>query len=235
MENLLHERLNEYVAENGDVFDIDALKSNLGLGTVPSADDLNGCIRAIAGEIERQYVPRPRYEDGGIVEKDDELDGGRIGAIFVYETGWWVIEDEDGKTIDEGPWNCPVKRPVRPVQDYEPLDEKGRDAAVKYLEKRGYEIVERDWVCRFGEIDIIAKDPCGALCFTDVTTSKYRDEFEPVGYFDEIRREQFEKLALCYSMVRDEWCDDENLRYDRIRICITGKHRAMLTHVKGIF
>lgn len=232
MEKLLHERLEEYVAENADEFNLEALKEYIGLGVVTSADDLNGCIRAIAREIERQYVPRPRYEDGGIVKKGDELEGGQVGAVIVYETGWWVIENEDGKTIDEGPLNCLVGRPE---PDEKPLDEKGRDAAVKYLERRGYEIVERDWTCRFGKVDVIAKDPCGTLCFTDVTTSKYRDEFEPVGYFDEIRREQFEKLALCYSMVRDEWCDDENLRYDRIRICITGKHRAMLTHVKGIF
>jgi len=146
MEKLLHERLEEYVAENADEFNLEALKEYIGLGVVTSADDLNGCIDAIAREIKRLYVPRPRYEDGGIVKNGDELEEGEVGAIIVYETGWWVIENEDGKTIDEEPLNCLVGRPE---PDEKPLTEKGRDAAVKYLERMGYEIVERDWACRF--------------------------------------------------------------------------------------
>ncbi|MBQ2711386.1 MAG: YraN family protein [Clostridia bacterium] len=35
---------------------------------------------------------------------------------------------------------------------------KGEDIAAKYLEKHKYKIIERNFACRFGEIDIIAKD-----------------------------------------------------------------------------
>ena len=35
---------------------------------------------------------------------------------------------------------------------------KGEDIAAKYLEKHKYKVIERNFACRFGEIDIIAQD-----------------------------------------------------------------------------
>ena len=34
----------------------------------------------------------------------------------------------------------------------------GEDISCKYLEQKGYKIIERNFTCRQGEIDIIAKD-----------------------------------------------------------------------------
>ena len=38
------------------------------------------------------------------------------------------------------------------------LGKRGEDVAVGFLERRGYEILERNWKCPFGEADIIARD-----------------------------------------------------------------------------
>lgn len=40
-------------------------------------------------------------------------------------------------------------------------------AAVAWLEQRGVRILERNWRCRFGEIDIVARDT-GSLVFAEV-------------------------------------------------------------------
>lgn len=232
MEKLLHERLHEYVAENGDDFDLDALKSHLGTGAITSADDLNGCIRAIASEIERFYTPRPRYEDGEVVQIGDRVKG-LDEPVVAYDStyspsGIWfhlygASDEVEGDSFEK-----------EEVVEERPIDERGRDAAARYLESKGYEIVERDWACRFGTIDIIAKDPYGTLCFIDVKTRQYHEEDSPSDDYTRIGRKQFEKIALCYLMVRDDFCEDEELRLDHISICVIGKHRAMLTHAKRV-
>ena len=45
--------------------------------------------------------------------------------------------------------------------------QKAEDAACRFLRGRGYDIVARNWRCRFGEIDIIARDGA-VLVFVEV-------------------------------------------------------------------
>ena len=46
--------------------------------------------------------------------------------------------------------------------------DQGEALAGRYLEERGYTILDRQWRCRFGELDIVAQSPGGVLCFVEV-------------------------------------------------------------------
>lgn len=48
--------------------------------------------------------------------------------------------------------------------------DRGEDAVAEALERRGCEILERQYRCRWGEIDLIARTPSGILCFVEVKT-----------------------------------------------------------------
>ena len=48
------------------------------------------------------------------------------------------------------------------------LGSKGEDIACKFLKKDKYKILEKNYGCRQGEIDIIARDRKGVLCFVEV-------------------------------------------------------------------
>jgi putative endonuclease len=47
----------------------------------------------------------------------------------------------------------------------------GEEAAVLYLRQHGYRILERNYRCRFGEIDLIARDG-SMLAFVEVKTRR---------------------------------------------------------------
>ncbi|MCR4324789.1 MAG: YraN family protein [Candidatus Curtissbacteria bacterium] len=60
----------------------------------------------------------------------------------------------------------------------------GEDAAVKFLQKNGYKIIEHNFRIRGGEIDIIAKDG-KTLVYVEVktrSTSAFGLPEEAVGY-----------------------------------------------------
>ena len=38
------------------------------------------------------------------------------------------------------------------------IGEKGEEIAAKYLIKRGYKIIQTNWTCQIGEVDIVAQD-----------------------------------------------------------------------------
>ena len=48
--------------------------------------------------------------------------------------------------------------------------DRGEEAVAAALERRGWTILARQYRCRWGEIDLIARAPEGILCFVEVKT-----------------------------------------------------------------
>ncbi len=48
--------------------------------------------------------------------------------------------------------------------------DRGEEAVAAALERRGYAVLERQYRCRWGEIDLIVHSPDGVLCFVEVKT-----------------------------------------------------------------
>ena len=61
----------------------------------------------------------------------------------------------------------------------------GEDVACQYLQENNYEIIERNFECRQGEIDIIAKDK-DEIVFIEVktrTNSSYGNPIDSITYY----------------------------------------------------
>lgn len=50
------------------------------------------------------------------------------------------------------------------------LGDCGEAAVARAMARRGYAVLDRQYRCRWGEIDIVARDPAGTLCFVEVKT-----------------------------------------------------------------
>ncbi len=112
------------------------------------------------------------------------------------------------------------------------LGKRGEDAAVRYLEARGYEILERNWKCCAGEADIIAFDE-DDLVFIEVKTRSNIKLGLPAEAVDAKKRERYEKIAALY--LRDFERYDIPVRFDVIGILVTRRDRAMLRHHVNAF
>lgn len=97
------------------------------------------------------------------------------------------------------------------------LNDKATKAASRYLEHRGYTVLETAWKCPAGTCDVIAEDG-DAIVFVDVS------ERCNAGV-----RERREMVALAWFAEHEE-AVDMAVRFDNIALLVMGDSRAMIRH-----
>jgi putative endonuclease len=83
------------------------------------------------------------------------------------------------------------------TQDRISLGKKGEELAITRLEALKYKILERNFKCGLGEIDIIARDK-STLVFIEVKTRATKDFGGPAAAVHERKQRQLSKVALVY-------------------------------------
>jgi putative endonuclease len=94
------------------------------------------------------------------------------------------------------------------------LGRDGEQAAVNYLESCGFRILDRNWRCAEGEIDIVAVDRHTFVVCEVKTRSgtRYGTPLEAIG---RAKRSRLRKLAV-------RWLTAHGVRFDQIRIDVVG-------------
>lgn len=141
--------------------------------------------------------------------------------------------------LDEDAAQPPVDN--KPVDQLTPkeLGQEGEKIAATYLMRRGYEIVERNWSCLDGEIDIVAKtldeDGHDVFVLVEVKTRLalgMNKELIPELAVDQKKQAKYRRLALRYLY---DHPGVFNIRFDVIAVNIVGMHLARLRHLCGAF
>jgi putative endonuclease len=107
------------------------------------------------------------------------------------------------------------------------LGRRGEAAAVRFLERHDYEIIDRNWTCPAGEADIIALDD-DAVVFVEVKTRSSTEMGFPSDAVDAKKREKYEKIAAMFLMNYD--VIDVQVRFDIISIVVVSPDRALIRH-----
>lgn len=146
---------------------------------------------------------------------------------------------EEAKGTKEAKRTKEPKRTKKPketkdVASYSPheLGKRGEEAAACFLERREYEILDRNWKCIAGEADIVALQD-DTLCFIEVKTRKDAQKGFPSEAVDTRKRSRYERIAACY--LKDHDYADVRVRFDIIAILVLGEDRAFLRHHLNAF
>lgn len=106
----------------------------------------------------------------------------------------------------------------------------GENKATEYLEKLGYKIIERNFVAKQGEIDIIAKDK-QELVFIEVKTRTNTLYGKPVEAVNEPKQKHLINTAKYY--LYSKHLENEFVRFDVIEVYLKN-NSIKINHIKQI-
>ena len=114
--------------------------------------------------------------------------------------------------------------------DFKELGDIGEDIASKFMKKKGYKILDRNFKCKSGEIDIICKKK-NEIVFVEVKT---RRNFKYGNAVDSIlpsKKKHILETAKYYLYIKD--LSNLFVRFDVIEVYICLK-RVYLNHINGV-
>lgn len=89
---------------------------------------------------------------------------------------------------------------------------RGEAAAAAFLRERGYEILAAQWKCRFGELDLVARDRTGTVCFVEVKLRSAGAIGLPREFVDSRKQARLRRAAMAW--LAENGMEDASARFD---------------------
>lgn len=107
----------------------------------------------------------------------------------------------------------------------------GEQAAIDYLISRNYELLDRNWRCSFGELDVVARDE-STIVFVEVKTRNGSGFGHPFEAITEAKRARIRRLAAAWLSTK--LIGAAAIRMDAIGV-IVQNGRVSIEHLKQVF
>ena len=108
---------------------------------------------------------------------------------------------------------------------------KGESLAEDYIKRKGYNIIQRNYRCRLGEIDIIAKDD-DTIVFIEVRTKQNENFGTPQDSVTSTKMSKISKTAL--SFIHEKNLSGFSYRFDFIAITFS-QGKPNIEHIENAF
>lgn len=111
------------------------------------------------------------------------------------------------------------------------LGKDGEQAAAEYLETAGFRILDRNWRCADGEIDIVAVER-QVFVVCEVKTRSGDRYGTPLESVSRLKRNRLRRLAI-------RWLTAHGVRFDQVRVDVVGiagdpAGEFTIEHVRGV-
>ena len=111
------------------------------------------------------------------------------------------------------------------------LGKAGEDLAERYLKRQGYAVVERNYRCPLGEIDLIAVNK-QAVVFVEVKTRRVDTSGAPLESVNAVKQRRLKRAALHY--LSRYGLNDRDVQFDVVGISL-GSNPPAVRHVRHAF
>ena len=117
------------------------------------------------------------------------------------------------------------------MRDRQRLGQAGEDAAARHLAQQGMQVIARNWRCRYGEIDIIARDG-SVLAFCEVKPRRGTGFGVPLAAITPAKLARIRRLASLWLIEADGHRGP--IRLDAIGLLQHPDGHFDIEHVRGV-
>lgn len=110
------------------------------------------------------------------------------------------------------------------------IGDSGESAVAKYLKRRLYRVVDTNYSCRFGEIDIIARKG-KYICFVEVKTRAPDSKERPAAAVNSAKQRRIITTAQCYIAAKGTRLQP---RFDVAEVVLDGE-KIKINYIENAF
>jgi putative endonuclease len=107
----------------------------------------------------------------------------------------------------------------------------GERVAVRHLQDAGMVVLDRNWRCRDGEIDVVARDGT-TLVFCEVKTRRGSGYGAPAEAVVPAKVQRLRRLAIRW--LAESGLHPPELRFDVVAVQARGRGAAEVEHLRGV-
>lgn len=120
-----------------------------------------------------------------------------------------------------------------PQQHKDALGQWGEELAARHLQAAGLELLARNWRCREGELDAVARDVDGTVVFVEVKTRSTEAFGQPSEAVSRAKAARVRALACRW--LAEHPASGAPLRFDVVSVVRRPGEAPRLRHLRGAF
>jgi putative endonuclease len=126
-----------------------------------------------------------------------------------------------------------VQEQDRPGAAKDALGRYGEDLAAQHVGAAGWEVLARNWRCREGELDIVAREPDGTVVFLEVKTRRTAAFGDPAEAVSPAKARRLRVLASRW--LAEHPTGSAPLRFDVVSVVRERGAAPVVRHLRSAF